>query len=73
MTLQIVARKSLCHFFKIREKIMYGSPKWLMRNRGHLRLLPAPMVTNTEKIAYKSFVQNLTCRNSSFHNPPPRQ
>ena len=42
-----------------------------MRNRGRLLLLPAQTLKNTEQIAYKIFVQNSKCRNSSLYNPPP--
>ena len=42
-----------------------------MRNSGRLLLLPAQILKSTEQIAYKIFVQDLKCRNSSLCKPPP--
>ena len=55
MNLQILARQNLCHFLKMSEQMMYGSQKVLMRNSGHLLLLPAQILKNTEQLAYKNF------------------
>ena len=69
MNLQILVRQNLCHF--LNEQIMHGSHQLLMRNSGRLLLLPAQILKNTKQTAYKIFVRNLKCRNSSLHNPPP--
>ena len=49
--------------------------KRVMRNSGRLQCLmclPAQILKNTEQLAYKNFVQNLKCRNSSLHKSSPR-
>ena len=72
MNLQILARQNLCHLLKnartncVRFPIIAHEKQWAL-------LLPAQIHTNTEKSAQKNFVQNLKCRNSTLHNPPPPQ